>query len=130
MYSQRVLELFYNPTNYGVIKGAHGVGKIVDDTCDEILKIYITVQNGKVVESQFQAHGSPALISATGVAASLMVGKTLEDCNTITSAQILEGLGGVLPNNKKYVIALAESVIKSAVSNYYKKQGGAYDEED
>ena len=121
MYSQKVLEIFYNPTNYGVIKGAHGVGKIVDDTCGEITKIFISVENDRVIDAQFQTFGSPALISATSVATSLMLNKTLDECKTITSAQILEGLGGVLPDNKRYVCPIAESVIKSAVESFYKK---------
>ena len=130
MYSQKVLDMFYNPTNYGVIKGAHGVGKIVDDTCGEITKIFISVENGKVIDAQFQTFGSPALIVATNVATNLMLGKTLDQCNTITSDQILEGLGGELPDNKRYVCPIAESVIKSAVASYYKKQNQADDSDD
>lgn len=128
MYSQKVLDIFFNPTNYGVIKGAHGVGKIVDDTCGEITKIFISVEDGVVVDAQFQTFGSPALIAATSVAAALMLNKTLDDCNKITSAQILEGLGGVLPDNKRYVCPIAESVVKSAVTSFYKKSG--LDEDD
>ena len=130
MYSQKVLDMFYNPTNYGVIKGAHGVGKIVDDTCGEITKIFISVENGKVIDAQFQTFGSPALIVATNVATNLMFGKTLDQCNAITSDQILEGLGGELPDNKRYVCPIAESVIKSAVASYYKKQNQADDSDD
>ncbi len=122
MYSQKLLDIFYNPTNYGVIKGANGVGKVVDDTCGEIVKIYISVENEKVIDAQFQTFGSPALISATCVATNLMIGKTLDECNKITSSQILEELGGELPDNKRYVCPLAESAVKNAVSNYYKKQ--------
>ena len=128
MYSQKVLDIFYNPTNYGVIKGAHGVGKIVDDTYGEITKIFISVENGKVIDAQFQTFGSPALISATSVAAALMMNKSLDACTRITSDQILQELGGVLPDHKRYVCPLAESVIKSAVESFYKKSG--LDEDD
>ena len=48
MYSSRVLEEFYNPEHYGVIKGAHAVGKVVSDIGSEILKIFITVEGDKV----------------------------------------------------------------------------------
>lgn len=121
MYSQKVLNIFYNPEHVGVIKGADGVGKVVDDTCGEIIKIYISVENNIVKDAQFQAFGSPAIISATAVATSLMIGKTLEDCAKISADQILAELGGVLPDNKKYVCQLAEKVVKSAVTNYNKK---------
>lgn len=130
MYSQKLLDIFYNPTNYGVIKGANGVGKVVDDTCGEIVKIYISVENDKVIDAQFQTFGSPALIVATCVATSLMIGKTLDQCDKITSMQILDGMGGEIPDNKRYVCPLAESVVKSAIANYYKKQGLDGEDED
>ena len=43
MYSNVIMEEFYNPQNYGVIKGASGVGKVVSDIGSEIIKIYISV---------------------------------------------------------------------------------------
>lgn len=121
MYSEKVLEIFYEPANVGVIKAASGVGKVVDQTCGEIVKIYVQLNGNVVEDAQFQAFGSPAIIAATSVATTLMIGKTLEECNAITSAQILEGLGGKLPASKKYVCPLAESVVKSAVANCQKK---------
>lgn len=121
MYSQKVLDIFYNPQNVGVIKGANGVGKIVDDTCGEIIKIYVTVENNRVVDSKFQAFGSPAIIAATSVAAALMQNKALAECEKITADQIYAELGGELPENKKYVINLAEAVIKKCVDNTRRK---------
>ena len=37
MYSNKIMEEFYNPENYGVIKGASGVGKVVSDVGSEII---------------------------------------------------------------------------------------------
>lgn len=121
MYTNKVLEIFYDPQNVGVIKAASGVGKVVDDTCGEIVKIYVQLNGNVVEDAQFQAFGSPAIIAAASVATGLMLGKTLDECNAITSAQILEGLGGKLPTNKKYVCPLVEKVIKNAVVNCQKK---------
>ena len=50
MYSNQIMEEFYNPTNFGVIRGASGVGKVVCEEGDEILKIYIVVENDKITE--------------------------------------------------------------------------------
>lgn len=130
MYSNKVLEIFYDPQNVGVIKGANGVGKIVDDTCGEIVKIYINVEGGRVTDAKFQTFGSPAIIAAASVSAGLMINKTLDECLSITSSQILDELGGVLPANKKYVCPLAESVVKNAVANYNKKKSRKNDAED
>lgn len=123
MYSQKVLDLFYNPENVGVIKGANGVGKVVDETCGEIVKIYVSVEKSKIVDAKFQAFGSPAVISAAAVATAMILGKTLDEAKTISSEQILAELGGVLPENKQYVCPLVEKVIKSMVENCNKKNG-------
>ena len=45
MYSNVIMEEFYNPQNYGVIKGASGVGKVTCDVGNEIIKIFIKVWN-------------------------------------------------------------------------------------
>ena len=43
MYSNKIMEEFYNPQNYGVIKGASGVGKVTSDVGSEIIKIFIKI---------------------------------------------------------------------------------------
>ena len=45
MYSTKLMNEFLEPKNYGVIKGASGVGKVVSDIGSEIVKIYIKVEN-------------------------------------------------------------------------------------
>ena len=52
MYSEKILNEFYNPANFGVIKGASGVGKVTLDIGTEIIKIYIKVEEEKVIEAQ------------------------------------------------------------------------------
>lgn len=121
MYNDKILEIFYNPQNVGVIKGANGVGKISDKTCGEIVKIYISVKSDKIEEVTFQAFGSPALIAAASKATVLMSGKSLDECKLIKVENLLAELGGNIPENKRYVLALVEACIKSAVENFYKK---------
>ena len=131
MYSQKVLDIFYDPQNVGVIKGANGVGKVVDDTCGEILKIYVTLDGSKIADAKFQAFGSPAAIAATATATALILGKSLADVEKITAEQILAELGGELPDNKKYVCPLAEKALKNLVANCHKKASGkASDDEE
>ncbi|MBQ4541433.1 MAG: iron-sulfur cluster assembly scaffold protein, partial [Clostridia bacterium] len=51
MYSNKIMEEFYNPQNYGVIKGASGVGKVTSDVGSEIIKIFIKVEKDKIVDA-------------------------------------------------------------------------------
>ena len=77
MYSNKIMEEFYNPENYGVIKGASGVGKVVSDVGSEIIKIYIKVEGDKVTEAQYQTYGGVVAIACTNIATKLIMGKSL-----------------------------------------------------
>ena len=51
-----------------------------------------------------------------------MKGKTIEEALAITNKQVIDMLGG-LPPAKIHCSVLAEEAIKSAISDYYKRQG-------
>lgn len=130
VYSEEVLNEFFNPQNVGVIKGASGKGKIVTAENREIFKIYIQVEDGKIVDAKFQTFGCAASIAATSKATSMIIGKTLDEANAITAKDILKELGGKLPEGKEYCVATAEETIKNAIANYYKKSKGEKDLDD
>lgn len=130
VYSEEVLNEFFNPQNVGVIKGASGKGKIVTLENKEIFKIYIQVEDGKIVDAKFQTFGCTASIAATSKATSMIIGKTLDEANAITAKDILKELGGKLPEGKEYCVATAEETIKNAIANYYKKSKGEKDLDD
>ena len=79
MYNERIMEEFYNPQNYGVIKGASGVGKVTSDIGSEIIKIFISVQGDKIVDVQFQTFGGVVAIACSSFATKLMNGKTINE---------------------------------------------------
>lgn len=120
MYSEKIMEEFYNPQNYGVIKGANGVGKVVSDIGSEIIKIYISVEGKKIVDAQFQTFGGVVAIACTSFAARLMKGKTLDEVSKLTAAHILE-LAGEVPENKMYVVQAVVNAMHGAVDSYYNK---------
>ena len=77
MYSNQIMEEFYNPTNFGVIRGASGVGKVVCEEGDEILKIYIVVENDKIVQAEYQTFGGVVAIALTSFANKFILGKSI-----------------------------------------------------
>ena len=120
MYSNRIMEEFYNPQNYGVIKGASGVGKVTSDIGSEIIKIFIKVEDDKIVDAQFQTFGGVVAIACSSVATTLMIGKTLRQIRNITANSILEIVGEV-PETKMYIIQAVVSAIYGSVDSYYNK---------
>ncbi len=120
MYSEKIMEEFYNPTNYGVIKGASGVGKVVSDIGSEIIKIYIKVEDDKVVEAQFQTFGGVVAIAATSIATNYMIGKAVSTCAKINVGTIAE-LVGEVPENKKYIIPAVAEAVHDSIESYKTK---------
>lgn len=116
MYSKRIMEEFYNPQNYGVIKGASGVGKVVSDIGSEIIKIYISVKDDKITDAQFQTYGGVVALACSSVATTLMIGKTIKDAIKITVNNILDILGEV-PENKMYVVQAVVNAIHGAAED-------------
>ena len=120
MYSNVIMEEFYNPQNYGVIKGASGVGKVVSDIGSEIIKIYISVENGKIVDAQFQTFGGVVAIACSSIATKMMIGKSVNDITKITAQNILDVIGEV-PEVKMYIVQAVVNAMHGAVLNYENK---------
>ncbi len=120
MYSNQIMEEFYNPQNYGVIKGASGVGKVTSDVGSEIIKIFIKVENEKIVEAEFQTFGGVVAIALSSMATSLMIGKSLKEIRKITAASLIE-MAGEVPENKMYLVQAVISAVYSSVDSYYNK---------
>lgn len=120
MYSNVIMEEFYNPQNYGVIKGASGVGKVTSDVGSEIIKIFIKVENDKIVDAQFQTFGGVVAIAVTSIATRLMIGKTIKDIHKITANTILE-ITGEIPESKMYIVQAVVSAVYASVDSYYNK---------
>ena len=120
MYSNVIMEEFYNPQNYGVIKGASGVGKVTSDVGSEIIKIFIKVEDEKIVDAEFQTFGGVVAIALSSFATKLMIGKTLKQVRGITAASLLE-VAGEVPENKMYVVQAVVSSIHASVDSFYNK---------
>lgn len=120
MYNEEILNEFYNPENVGVIKGASAVGKIVSDVCGEIIKIFVSIENDIITDAKFQTFGCAAAIAATSKATKAIIGKSLDQAAKITDNDILEMLGGSLPEIKMYIPGLVVATIHDMIDDYRK----------
>ena len=128
MYSEKVVEHYSNPRNVGVIENASGIGEVGNSICGDIMKIYLKIENDIIVDVKFKTYGCGAAIAASSITTELVKGKTIAEALNITNKQVVEELGG-LPPIKLHCSVLAEEAIKSAIADYYKKQGILSDNE-
>ncbi len=128
MYTDKLLEEFYNPSNVGVIKGATSVGKVKDKACGDIVKIYAAIEGDTVTEASFQVYGNPVTIACASVATKLMTGKNFDELYSITVDTLKRELGGKIPTSKNYSILLVEDAIRDCLDSFFIKTQGAVPE--
>ena len=126
MYTEQVMDHFMNPRNVGEIEDASGVGTVGNAKCGDIMKMYIKVKDGVIEDVKFKTFGCGAAIATSSRATEMVKGKTIEEALKVTNKMVADSLGG-LPPVKMHCSVLAEEAIKSAVKDYYDRNGIAYD---
>ena len=127
LYSDKVMDHFRNPRNVGVIEDADGVGEVGNAKCGDIMKIYLKVEDGIIVDVKFETFGCGSAIASSSMATELIKGKPLADALTLTNQAVAEALDG-LPAYKMHCSVLAEEAIKRAILDYYRSHNIPYDE--
>lgn len=117
MYSDKVMEHFQNPRNVGEIANADGIGEEGNARCGDIMKLWIKVEEGKIVDAKFKTFGCGAAIATSSMITELVIGKTLEEAEQITDQSIVDALDG-LPPVKMHCSNLATDALKKAIADY------------
>ena len=126
MYSEKVMDHFSNPRNVGQIDNANAVGEVGNAKCGDIMKIYMDIQDDVIKDVKFKTFGCGAAVATSSMATELIKGKTIDEALAVTNKQVVDELDG-LPAHKLHCSVLAEEAIKSAVKDYYDKNGIEYD---
>lgn len=122
LYSEKVMDHFSNPRNVGEIPDADGVGEVGNAKCGDIMKMYIKVEGGIITDVKFKTFGCGAAVATSSIATEMIKGKPIEEALKLTNKAVVEALDG-LPAVKIHCSVLAEQAIKSALSDYYRRQG-------
>ena len=126
LYTETVMDHFMNPRNVGEIENADGVGEVGNAKCGDIMKMYLKIDNDVITDVKFETFGCGSAIASSSMATEMVKGKPVEEALAITNKQVVDALGG-LPAHKLHCSVLAEESIKSAIKDYYDKNGIEYD---
>ena len=123
------MDHFRKPRNVGEIADANGVGEVGNARCGDIMKMYLKIENNVIADVKFETFGCGSAIASSSMATEMIKGKTVEQALAVTNKDVVDALGG-LPAHKLHCSVLAEEAIKSAVKDYYDKNGIAYNKDD
>ena len=121
-YSEKVMDHFMNPRNVGEIQDASGVGTVGNAKCGDIMKVYLKIENGIVLDAKFKTFGCGAAVATSSMATEMIKGKTIEEAMKITNKAVVEALDG-LPPVKVHCSCLAEEALHAALWDYAEKNG-------
>jgi nitrogen fixation NifU-like protein len=123
-YSNKVIEHYENPKNVGTLDKSDpsvGTGLVGAPACGDVMRLQIKVnEQGVIEDAKFKTFGCGSAIASSSLATEWIKGKTVDEAESIKNSQIVEELN--LPPVKIHCSVLAEDAIKSAISDYRKKQ--------
>ena len=122
LYTDTVMDHFMHPRNVGEIKNPSGVGEVGNAKCGDIMKMYLDIENDVIKDVKFETFGCGSAIASSSMATEMIKGKTVEEALAISNKDVVDALGG-LPAHKLHCSVLAEEAIKSAVKDYYDRNG-------
>ena len=122
LYSDKVMDHFRNPRNVGVIEDANGIGEVGNAKCGDIMKMYLKIEDGIVVDVKFETFGCGSAIASSSMATELIKGKPVGEVKELTNKAVAEALDG-LPDYKMHCSVLAEEAIRAALEDYHKRTG-------
>lgn len=124
VYSDIVKEHFLNPRNFLMGDEAaypHDAEGIVGNPiCGDQMKMFIQVQDGKIVDVKWKTYGCASAIASTSALSELVKGKTLDEALKIGPQEIADYLGG-LPEHKFHCSVLGHEALAAAIENFRKK---------
>ena len=122
VYTDKVMEHFNNPRNVGEVEGGNAEGTVGNPKCGDIMKITMRIANDVIEDVKFKTFGCGAAVATSSMATELVKGKSLSEALKLTNRAVVEALEG-LPPQKLHCSVLAEEAIKSAIADYYRRQG-------
>lgn len=125
MYTQKVIEHFKNPHNYGRMKNPDGFGQVGNIVCGDVMWLYIKVGKNKkgeeiIEDIKFKTLGCAAAIATSSIITDLAKGKTLKGALEISKDKVTKSLGG-LPPVKIHCSVLATDALAEAIYDYFSK---------
>jgi len=120
-YSEKLLDHFRNPRNFGEMKDPDGVGRAGNVVCGDVLELYIKVKDNVITNASFMTFGCAAALGTSSILTEMIKGKTIEEALEISNQTVAEQAGG-LPPQKIHCSVLAEEGLKAAIDDYKKRQ--------
>lgn len=121
VYSDKVIEAFYNPKNLGRMPEPDACG-IVRGWCGDTMEVYLRLNGERIEQASFMTDGCGPTVACGSALTTMVQGLSLQEVGRITPEALLEALGG-LPEESVHCAELAANTLREALANRTRVQG-------
>jgi nitrogen fixation NifU-like protein len=115
VYSDKVIEAFYNPKNLGRMPESDGRG-IVQGWCGDTMEIYLRLNGEGIEKASFMTDGCGPSVACGSMLTTMVTGMSLEEASEVRPEDLLAALDG-LPDESAHCAELAVSTLREALAN-------------
>lgn len=120
MYSEKIMNIFANPKNVGVLQSASGIGIFESENATDVIKLYIKVENNYIVDSTFKVFSGILGVAVLSILTEMIKNKSIETASQIEEKDIVTELGN-LDENDNLFVSHSIDALKLAITDYQKK---------
>jgi nitrogen fixation NifU-like protein len=115
VYSDKVIEAFYNPKNMGPMPEPDARG-VVHGWCGDTMEVYLRLNGERIEQACFMTDGCGPTVACGSTLTTMVRGMSLQEAGGITPEDLLKALGG-LPEESVHCAELAVNTLREAIAS-------------
>jgi nitrogen fixation NifU-like protein len=121
VYSDKVVEAFYNPRNLGRMPEPDACG-IVHGWCGDTMEIYLRLNGERIEQASFTTDGCGPTVACGSTLTTMAQGLSLQEAGGIKPEDLLDALGG-LPEESVHCAELVVNTLREAIAGWPQAEG-------
>jgi NifU-like protein involved in Fe-S cluster formation len=115
-YSATFKDHLTSPRNVGELPHPTVVAEETNPVCGDRLRLSLIIKNNQIEVARYLAYGCPPTLVCGSVLTEMIIGRIAIEAATLTSAQLIEAVGG-LPSRKHHAASLAIEALRACLLN-------------
>jgi nitrogen fixation NifU-like protein len=116
MYSPQIADHIANPRNVGELENPSGVGDVTNEVCLDRIRLTVRFEAERLIDAKVKASGCPPTIAAASALSELIIGRSLQELQSLTRKDVAAALGR-LPPAKAHCAVLAIDALRTAIED-------------
>lgn len=116
-FSPRAIEYYLKQVNVGKIENP-STSFVFTGACGDTVEMYLKIESGVIKDAKFLSTGCSASFVSGSAFTELLKGKTLEQAEELEGEDVLDHLGGSLPEPKIHCVHLVKRTLQEALKRY------------